>query len=234
MPYYLSGTSSGKTDGFRYPPKYTTQGLIISTDLVVYLDASNLNSYPTYGTVWTDLSGNNRTGTLVNGPTFTSSDGGAIILDGADDHISLGSYFNYTAFTICMWARPGATQVQYADIIDNNHSSVNFVVQQNVSTTNQYGFFTTPVFNLTANTWVFLTFTYSASASLSTTFLNGNYHSQGSGTITYSNPFLRIGAWGGGGRNWNGRVGSFFAYNRVLSLTEIQQNFNITRGRFGI
>lgn len=234
MPYYLSGTSSGKSDGFRYPPKYATEGLVISTDLVVYLDASNLNSYPTYGTVWTDLSGNNRNGTLVNGPTFTSSDGGAIILDGADDHISLGSYFNYSAFTICMWARPGATQTTYADIIDNNHTgSTNFVVQQNVNNTNQYGFFS--LFNLTANTWVFLTFTYSAaSGSLGTVFLNGVYNSQGSYGINYSSPFLRIGAWGGGGRNWNGRVGSFFAYNRVLSLTEIQQNFNITRGRFGI
>ena len=232
MPYYLSGTSSGKADGFRNPAKYATEGLLVSSNLVVYLDAANSNSYPGFGDVWTDLSGNNRTGTLVNSPSYTSSDGGAIILDGVNDHVSLGSFFNYTAFTICMWIRPGETQTVYADILDNNHSSVNFVIQQNVSNTNQYAFFSTGTFNLTANTWVFLTCTYTGT--ISTVYLNSVYSTQGSGTITYSNPFLRIGAWGGGGRNWNGRVGSFFAYNRVLSLLEIQKNFNVTRGRFNI
>jgi hypothetical protein len=232
MPYYLSGTSSGKLDGFRNPARYATEGSVISTNLVIYLDAANTSSYPGFGSVWTDLSGNNRTGTLTNGPTYTSSDGGAIILDGVDDNISLGSFFNYTAFTICMWIRPGATQTTYADILDNNHSSVNWVIQQNVSTTNQYAFHTSGTFNLSANTWVFLTCTYTGT--LSTVYLNSVFASQGSGTITYSNPFLRIGAWGGGGRNWNGRVGSFFAYNRVLSLSEIQQNFNVTRARFSI
>ena len=52
------------------------------------LDAADRKSYSGSGTAWNDLSGNNRNGTLVNGPTFLNSNGGVINLDGVDDHIS--------------------------------------------------------------------------------------------------------------------------------------------------
>ena len=53
--------------------------------MLLNLDASNPTSYPGSGTTWTDLSTNTNNVTLVNGPTYTSSDGGAIIFDGVDD-----------------------------------------------------------------------------------------------------------------------------------------------------
>jgi hypothetical protein len=48
----------------------------ISSGSVLYVDAAQLRSYPGSGTSWTDLSGNNRTGTLTNTPTFSTSNGG--------------------------------------------------------------------------------------------------------------------------------------------------------------
>ena len=45
---------------------------IVSSGLVLCLDAANKVSYPGSGTVWRDLSGNNNTGTLTNGPTFNA------------------------------------------------------------------------------------------------------------------------------------------------------------------
>ena len=57
---------------------------IVTNGLVLFLDANNTNSYPGSGTSWYDLSGNGNTGTLTNGPTFSSVNGGTIVFDGID------------------------------------------------------------------------------------------------------------------------------------------------------
>jgi hypothetical protein len=48
---------------------------IVTSGLVLCLDAANRKSYPTTGTTWTDLSGNGRTGTFNNmdGTNFNSA-----------------------------------------------------------------------------------------------------------------------------------------------------------------
>jgi hypothetical protein len=64
----------------------------ISEDgLVLALDAANTKSYPGSGTSWNDLSGNNITGTLTNGPIYNSVNGGSIVLDGVNDYIQHSS-----------------------------------------------------------------------------------------------------------------------------------------------
>ena len=58
--------------------------------LVLALDAGNTKSYPGSGTTWTDLSGNSNTGTLTNGPTYSSDNGGYLNFDGTDDYVNCG------------------------------------------------------------------------------------------------------------------------------------------------
>ena len=81
---------------------------IITDGLVLCLDAGNTKSYPGSGTSWSDLSGNSNTGTLTNGPTYSSDDGGYISFDGVDDYITLGTQINsdiqLTDVTISFWA----------------------------------------------------------------------------------------------------------------------------------
>ncbi len=62
---------------FIHSPKLVTSGLVLC------LDAANKLSYPGSGTSWYDLSGNNYNGTLTNGPTFNNGNGGSIVFDGA-------------------------------------------------------------------------------------------------------------------------------------------------------
>ena len=76
---------------------------IITNGLVLFLDASNTNSYPGSGVTWTDLSGNNNTGTLTNGPTFSSANGGSIVFDGIDD------YSTYTPTPTILQGNPNLT-----------------------------------------------------------------------------------------------------------------------------
>ena len=60
---------------------------IVTNGLVLHLDAANRMSYPGSGTTWFDISNNNRSGSLINGPTFTNEVGGAFTFDGVNDYL---------------------------------------------------------------------------------------------------------------------------------------------------
>ena len=66
-------------------------GGMVKDGLVLNLDASRLDSYLRTGTSWKDISGNQNNGTLINGPTFNSNNGGSIVFDGTNDYMTLGS-----------------------------------------------------------------------------------------------------------------------------------------------
>ena len=67
---------------------------IVTNGLVLYLDAANIKSYIGTGSTWSDLSRNQNNGTLVNGPTFSSQNGGSIVFDGVNDYTTCGNIFN--------------------------------------------------------------------------------------------------------------------------------------------
>jgi hypothetical protein len=79
-------------------------GKIITDGLIVSLDAGDRNSYSGSGTVITDLTGNGRNATLLNGPTFNSQNGGGITYDGADDYFTI-NYISLTTqpFAVDVW-----------------------------------------------------------------------------------------------------------------------------------
>ncbi len=84
-----------------------SNGKIITSGLVLNLNAADQNSYVSGSTAWNDLSGNNYNGTLTNGPTFSSGNGGSIVFDGVDDYASLsGTITLGSTFTILAWIKP--------------------------------------------------------------------------------------------------------------------------------
>jgi len=214
---------------------------IVTDGLVLHLDAGDSASYPGSGTTWTDLSGNGNNGT-ISGATYSSNESGYLDFDGSNDYVNLGSFFTFSNFTISLWVYPGSTQTTYADIFDNNHTGTqNFVCQQNYNNVNQYSFGVsgssgTSLFTLSANVWQYLTFTYNNS--VASAYINGAFHSSGApgGPANYVNPILNIARWSSqyGGRHWNGRVSYFTAYNKVLTASEITQNYNALKGRYGL
>jgi hypothetical protein len=80
---WASQTNAGRTH-------IATKG-IVQSGLVLNLDAGVSSSYPGSGTTWTDLSGNGNTGTLTNGPTYNSANGGSLVFDGVDDYVNVGT-----------------------------------------------------------------------------------------------------------------------------------------------
>ena len=59
---------------------------IVTNGLVLALDAANRRSYISGSFVWNDISGNRNSGSLINGPTFDSANGGSIVFDGTNDY----------------------------------------------------------------------------------------------------------------------------------------------------
>ena len=217
---------------------------IVTQSLVLYLDASNRTSYPGSGNTWFDLSGNNNNGTLINGPTFSTSNEGSIVFDGSDDYVQVpnNAALNSNIGTISIWFRPSVSSLNNAMLIGKTDSStstngINIIVNGD----SVYGqlkgssFINLSGSLLTPNTWNNYTVTYISGVSYSS-YLNGSLI--GSNTLpsfTFSTQPLRIARsldafWA----IYKGEVASTQIYNRALSAQEVLQNFNATRGRFGV
>ena len=83
----------------------TSSPPIVTSGLVLNLDAANPASYPGSGTTWTNLISGGVNGTLVNGPTYSSVNGGVIVLDGINDYIDVPINLTNTNYTIMGAAR---------------------------------------------------------------------------------------------------------------------------------
>ena len=164
-------------------------------------------------------------------PQHAPGSGNALSFDGADDHIDLGTFFAFQNFTVDMWVKPGASQVTYADIIDNNHNQgQNWFCQQYGDNTNEYYFGCSSgggqVFShffIKPNVWQHISLVKSANAL--ETYVNGilSESTPWVGTINISGQFLRLGKWGGGGRNWNGSMDEVRIWNTPLTQAQIRE-----------
>jgi hypothetical protein len=232
--------------GIAYNPRIVTDGLVLC------LDAANSKSYPGSGTAWTDLSGNQNDGTLVNGVGFSSDNKGALVFDGVDDYVDCGAstYLNNTlaGLTVCVWIRVGALGLQiYAEngtefqtntfyIAQENSSNLSFLVANDAGQYQRiYG-----TSSYTTNTWYNFVGVWSSGQNLKA-YVNGVDTSRDLlnpfgvlSTIRTGNSNLWLGRRPNGGLVFIGRMPQMMIYNRALTAQEIQQNFNATRGRYGI
>ena len=86
--------------GLGHSPRIVTDGLVLC------LDAANARSYPGTGTTWTDRSASGYSGTLTNGPTFSTDGGGCFVFDGSNDESNTTTYlpaYGSNPRSICVW-----------------------------------------------------------------------------------------------------------------------------------
>ena len=206
---------------------------IITSGLVLNLDASNSSSYPGSGTSWNDISGNNNNA-LLNGAVFSNVSGVSYFTCGtncisADITKSASMTFsawakssNFSAST--MLFNTGAYGVGpdllfylntiYWNIYDNTASPFTFSPAANISNWHNY----TVVNDATSNAKLYIDGVFKASAA---------YRSNTDTTT------LSIGGGGTNTNKWVGEIANFQAYNRVLTASEVLQNFNSLKGGFG-
>jgi hypothetical protein len=227
--------------------------------LVLALDAADRNSYPGTGATWFDLSGNRYNGTLNGGAGFNSANGGSITFDGLDEFIEFGDILDLgtNSLTINHWvnlnnnntvqvffskALAGTQNYRFAAGLLDTGKLYAFMQGNNPgSDIIPNGLTTIP-----ANTWIMATYVFDRTSSIKIYYngiletLSGNATiSQWNGLNFQSiNPF-RLGAYTAFNNVGilapiNGKMSITQVYFRALSATEVLQNYNATKSRFGL
>ncbi len=225
---------------------------IVRDSLAFYLDAANTKSYPGSGTTWTDISGKGNDGTLTNGPTFSSDNGGCIVFDGSNDHIGmlgtatdLGINDTSSSFSFSVWFKTGTTSEKYMfDNFDGSTQDISCRLDGGelelylrgssggIVNAVRYG-------SYTLNAWNNAVYNFDSSTSpdIFTAYVNGI--NTGTSTSHFSGNFesgsnFRIGMRPAGGGQFSGRIACAMLYNKSLTEAEVKQNYNALKGRFGL
>jgi hypothetical protein len=209
---------------FHYSPKIITDGLVL------YLDAANTRSYPGTGTTWSDLSRSGNNGTLVNGPTFNSLNGGSIVFDGSDDYINMNTPNFGQIYTVNLWIKLNNLLSKVWIGGNGSEYHMNFLDGRTYNRINNILFdFDT---QLITNQW------YNISLTRNNTSVNCYKNSiliNNSTNLSYNTDFIlyRIGSLPLGFYG-DGSIGNVSFYNKALTDQEILQNYNATKSRFGL
>ena len=228
---------------------------IVKTGLRICYDAANVRSYPGSGTSWFDLSGNGTTGTLTNGPTFSTENGGAVVFDGDNDRVATGN-FTYTPYCIDFWLYNNNT-VPGNDGSIGGPSTYQTLISFGGSTPGvNLGGWTSGATNEALHIWSTATgtkLTYTRDA-LSPALYNWVFNWNGSQYDIWVNGVKQTVYAGGGGHaelitytsvplylgtdantyEFNGKIFVFKMYTSQLSDNDVIQNFNALRHRFGV
>lgn len=239
MPLNISGSIVNSTIASTLNYKsVVTRGLILS------YDAGALDSFPQTGTSVFDLSSNNNTATLTNGPTFSSDNGGTFVLDGANDYINAGSINLNRDFTLELITNMTSTSGGFGlfgqGIYGTNQGmhiyydpGARGMVYGMYANDNDYNNNYRP----STGIWYQWVFTYNNSSYAKQFYANTVLQTSPSptqniysGTGQFNIGAIYSAAYGPA----NGKIAVARAYSRVLSSTEITQNFNAQKSRFGL
>jgi len=220
-------------------------GAPISTDSLAFaIDAGNLASYSGTGITLKGLSPSGYTATLTNGPTYSSSNGGTIVLDGVDDIITSSlTRVGYSNTTQIVWYKwDGVNKIASIMYLgDGGSTGYGFIVHDGSSSGvgNKVGILYggayynainvgTTYATLVSGVWTQLAVTRDST----TTYLyqNGNLLGYTTRNPNGSASTLSLGVSSVVG----GSIGPALFYNRALSADEIGQNFNCYKSRFGL
>ena len=213
---------------------------IITTNLLMHLDAGNAASYQGTGTTWTDLTGNAYNGTLNNGVAYSTSNGGVLIYDGVDDYAIVSSHtksalVNPTGkFTLQFWVYISGSQSSVGVFqMANNLSSGEpwLLLQRQTNTSIRWflngGFRITQT--ITTNTWYNLALSYDGT--IWRVYIDGVQSSTYTGAIGTLNATSLVLANGFSGY-LNGRMPHILSYTTNLSAAQILQNYNALKPRY--
>jgi len=230
--WWTDGTNEGRTH-------IATKG-VIQDGIVLNLDAGASTSYPGSGTTWTDLSGNGNNGTLVGGVGYSADNGGSLVFDNVNDYISVSS-ISVSTFTYDGWVYH--TPVNAASDFGYFFSGGNFGLAVSEGSgppsIGQFYYYNSSTavtlgYTLTPNVWTHVSAVIDGTGKTLKLFINGNEQS----TTNVTNTQISITDFGryqpGNTHFWNGRVSVARIYNKALTAAEVEQNYDVTKGRFGI
>jgi hypothetical protein len=226
---------------------------IVEDGLVLHLDAADKNSYPGTGSTWYDLSGNDNHVTLYNSPSFVGDKYGAFYFDGTNDYglfasdlltgnDTLASTVEITSYR----TRTNAFEVMFGGGLPSasgNASNHTYFGFRNYDNALMYAYWGNDLDVSTATTNIAWHHYVATQANTSTTygdrqsFIDGRRIGYQSLRKISRNTYYAIGGFLQNGNisyYFRGNIQSFKLYNRVLSDDEIIENYNATKGRYGL
>lgn len=237
--YCVSATNGSQS--YFISAQYPTP--LVGTCPTLYLDAGIRTSYSGTGATWTDLSGNGNNGTLVNGTSYVSASGGALSFDGVDDRVettaqTYGNNMTWTAWINC------AQEASYFNMFMGNHLPYfgflngNSLIFSNYINNSQQSVVSTGA-PLSLNTWYYVAFTteYDGTNTIAKIYINGGFNQSGQFAGAQGNLGYNFTIGDGHIPTWypfKGKVSSVGIHNITLSASQINQNFNALRGRYGL
>ena len=224
-----------------HSPKIVTDGLVLC------LDAGNTKSYSGSGTTWTDLSGRGNNGTISGTSVWNDTYGGQFDFGNVSQttqYITLphqAAQSTGTSYTMEFWMKPISNGTKYfcsmATAANNNY----YIIQQNSTSFQRYN----GTGSISYSNNEILQFCVVRNGSNTGTLYKNGGNATSATNITVINGVANNG-WNlnqeqdtvGGSfdanQNYRGAFMIVKLYNRSLTASEIQQNFNALRGRFGI
>lgn len=226
--------------------------ITINNGLLLSLDAADKNSYPGSGTIWNDLSGNGNNATLFNTPTFNSGNGGHIVFNGTNQYASVSNSATLNrgggSFTGEVWLAVASSKATERLIFEYNTWSNTGTYQLtalNATTpnitfpeANTAGKNLGPTYStLSSNVWIHLVGQFDTTNNVFNMYANGvslgqtTAVTQEIGNVTST---LYIMSRGGSSLFMDAKLAVLKIYSYVLSPSEVLQNYNAQKSRFGL
>ena len=224
----------------KYGPKIVTDGLVLC------VDAASSKCYSGSGTNANDLSGNDYTCTLINGTAFSTDNKGVFIFDGTNDRMSTTATSTYINSTYEIWANRtasgntfnmilGKTRPYFAMRSENTFFATfrSAGVDRSITSTG---------ITIVNDTWYHVVYTteYTDPSTVIRLYINGELNTSSTFTGQIDTSHLSTTPFQIGNYNTNtnysfyGKISSVKLYNIALSATDVINNYNATKGRFGL
>jgi hypothetical protein len=222
---------------------------IVTNGLVLHLDAGDSASYPGSGTTWTDLSGNGNDGTLVNGVGYDSNNGGSLSFNGSNQYITCGNIptIGTGDFAIDCWVYlPNVTPTacwRAIVTIGNGFQTAGAItlyaprdsppVNTTVAILNNVIPTISGTSNVNNSVWHHIVLTR-LSNNLSI-YVDAVLEASTSNTTNITQTPVTIGRdINCGSTYYQGNIAQVAIYNKALTPSEVTQNFDALKGRYGL
>jgi hypothetical protein len=208
---------------------------IITSGLVFNIDFANTRSFPNRtGTNLYDLSGNNYSGSLVNGPTYSLEGGGSLYFDGGNDYVSTSYmqpiYNTTTSFTWNLWTNPGNIAVNTAvGIIGSRGQDLNFT---KLTKTNFQYYPDQINYSMTSFVWQNICIVKNQTSL--TYYRDGTVVGTTTALTVKPSPKLFYIGTDPAEQPGTNSVSSVQVYDRALTLVEVLQNYNAQKSRYNL
>jgi hypothetical protein len=214
---------------------------IVTSGLVFCLDAGNAKSYPGSGTSWYDVTNTNTLGSLINSPSYTSGTAGYFFFGAINNYVNLPTTLGYISqLSAFSWIKTVGTPKSGYHIVCGPTSleisiPTSGEIRSGIDTSNGR-FVSNHGSGLVDGNWHYLGFTFDGTTKSS--YIDGAMVGTQSvtGTLVYSVSGRSMGVFGSGDTTYgmNGNISYYHVYNSSLTGSQVNQNFNALRGRYGI